>query len=32
MADELADFLEAHALIYDLPVPFIWLSHKSPRE
>jgi Zn-dependent protease with chaperone function len=30
-ADELADFLEIHALIHDHPVPFIWLSeHTHP--
>ena len=30
-ADELADFLEVHALIHDHPVPFIWLSeHTHP--
>jgi Zn-dependent protease with chaperone function len=28
-ADELADFLEIHALIHDHPVPFIWLSEHS---
>ena len=25
-ADELADFLETHALINDFPIPFIWLT------
>jgi Zn-dependent protease with chaperone function len=30
-ADELADFLEVHALIHDQPVPFIWLTeHTHP--
>lgn len=30
-ADELADFLEVHALIHDHPVPFIWLTeHTHP--
>jgi Zn-dependent protease with chaperone function len=30
-ADELADFLEIHALIHDQPVPFIWLTeHTHP--
>ncbi len=30
-AEELADFLEVHALIHDHPVPFIWLSeHTHP--
>jgi Zn-dependent protease with chaperone function len=30
-ADELADFLEIHALIHDHPVPFIWLTeHTHP--
>jgi Zn-dependent protease with chaperone function len=30
-ADELADFLEVHALIHDHPVPFIWLiEHTHP--
>jgi Zn-dependent protease with chaperone function len=30
-ADELADFLELHALVNDHPVPFIWLSeHTHP--
>jgi Zn-dependent protease with chaperone function len=30
-ADELADFLELHALIHDHPVPFIWLTeHTHP--
>jgi len=30
-AEELADFLEIHALIHDHPVPFIWLSeHTHP--
>jgi Zn-dependent protease with chaperone function len=30
-ADELADFLELHALIHDQPVPFIWLTeHTHP--
>jgi Zn-dependent protease with chaperone function len=30
-ADELADFLETHALIHDHPVPFIWLTeHTHP--
>ena len=30
-ADELADFLEVHALINDHPVPFIWLTeHTHP--
>jgi Zn-dependent protease with chaperone function len=30
-ADELADFLEIHALINDHPVPFIWLTeHTHP--
>jgi Zn-dependent protease with chaperone function len=28
-ADELADFLEIHALIHDHPVPFIWLTEHS---
>jgi len=28
-AEELADFLEVHALIHDHPVPFIWLSEHS---
>lgn len=28
-ADELADFLEIHALIHDHPIPFIWLSEHS---
>ncbi len=28
-ADELADFLEAHALIHNHPVPFIWLTEHS---
>jgi Zn-dependent protease with chaperone function len=30
-AEELADFLETHALIHDHPVPFIWLTeHTHP--
>ena len=30
-AEELADFLEVHALIHDHPVPFIWLTeHTHP--
>jgi Zn-dependent protease with chaperone function len=30
-ADELADFLETHALIHDHPIPFIWLTeHTHP--
>ena len=30
-ADELADFLEIHALIHDHPVPFLWLTeHTHP--
>jgi Zn-dependent protease with chaperone function len=30
-ADELADFLEIHALIHDHPLPFIWLTeHTHP--
>lgn len=30
-AEELADFLDVHALIHDHPVPFIWLSdHTHP--
>jgi Zn-dependent protease with chaperone function len=30
-ADELAEFLEAHALIHDHPVPYIWLTeHTHP--
>jgi Zn-dependent protease with chaperone function len=30
-ADELADFLEVHALLHDHPVPFIWLTeHTHP--
>ncbi len=30
-ADELADFLEVHALIHDHPIPFIWLTeHTHP--
>jgi Zn-dependent protease with chaperone function len=30
-ADELADFLEVHALIHDHPVPFIWMTeHTHP--
>jgi len=30
-ADELADFLESHALIHDHPVPFMWLTeHTHP--
>jgi Zn-dependent protease with chaperone function len=30
-ADELADFLEIHALIHDHPIPFIWLTdHTHP--
>jgi Zn-dependent protease with chaperone function len=30
-ADELADFLEVHALIHDYPVPYIWLTeHTHP--
>jgi Zn-dependent protease with chaperone function len=30
-ADELADFLEVHALIHDHPVPYIWLTeHTHP--
>jgi Zn-dependent protease with chaperone function len=28
-AEELADFLEVHALIHDHPVPFIWLTEHS---
>jgi Zn-dependent protease with chaperone function len=28
-ADELADFLELHALFFDLPVPFAWLAERS---
>jgi Zn-dependent protease with chaperone function len=28
-AEELADFLEIHALIHDHPVPFIWLTEHS---
>jgi Zn-dependent protease with chaperone function len=29
--DELADFLEIHALIHDHPIPFIWLTdHTHP--
>lgn len=32
-ADELADFLEIHALIHDHPVPFIWLTqHTTPQQ
>ena len=31
LADELADFLETHALINDRPIPFIWLTqHAHP--
>lgn len=30
-ADELADFLEVHALIHDHPIPFMWLTeHTHP--
>jgi hypothetical protein len=30
-ADELADFLETHALIHDHPIPYIWLTeHAHP--
>jgi Zn-dependent protease with chaperone function len=30
-ADELADFLEVHALIHDYPIPYIWLTeHTHP--
>ncbi len=30
-ADELADFLEVHALMHDHPVPFVWLTeHTHP--
>lgn len=30
-ADELADFLEVHALMHDHPIPFIWLTeHTHP--
>jgi Zn-dependent protease with chaperone function len=30
-ADELADFLETHALIHDHPIPYIWLTeHTHP--
>lgn len=30
-ADELADFLEVHALLHDHPVPFVWLTeHTHP--
>ncbi len=30
-AEELADFLEAHALIHDHPIPYIWLTeHTHP--
>jgi Zn-dependent protease with chaperone function len=30
-ADELADFLEIHALLHDHPVPFIWMTeHTHP--
>jgi Zn-dependent protease with chaperone function len=30
-ADELADFLEIHALVHDHPIPFIWLTdHTHP--
>lgn len=30
-ADDLADFLEVHALVHDQPVPFIWLTeHTHP--
>ncbi len=30
-ADELADFLEIHALIHDNPIPFLWLTeHTHP--
>lgn len=30
-ADELADFLETHALIHDYPIPYIWLTeHTHP--
>ena len=28
-AEELADFLEVHALIHDHPVPFIWLTERT---
>lgn len=28
-ADELADFLEVHALIHDHPIPFMWLSEQT---
>jgi Zn-dependent protease with chaperone function len=28
-ANELADFLETHALIHDHPVPFVWLTEQS---
>ncbi len=28
-ADELADFLETHALIHDHPVPFVWLTEQT---
>jgi hypothetical protein len=28
-ADDLADFLENHALIYDYPIPYIWLTEHS---
>ena len=28
-ADELADFLEAHALIHDHPIPYIWLTEDT---
>jgi Zn-dependent protease with chaperone function len=33
-AEELADFLEVHALIHDHPIPFIWLTEHthSPAE
>ena len=30
-AEELADFLEVHALLHDHPVPFVWLTeHTHP--
>jgi Zn-dependent protease with chaperone function len=28
-AEEVADFLETHALIYDRPMPFVWLTEHS---
>jgi len=28
-ADELADFLEIHALIHDHPIPFMWLTERT---